>query len=324
MNIVEISNKYPTELDAIKHFERVRWNKTITCPYCKSKKIGNRNKDFRYHCKDCQKSFSVSTGTNLHNTRLELRTWLYAFSLISDAKKGLSALQIQRNLNISYPTALSMYHKIRELMMIENKEIELSNVVEMDETFVGGKPRKQANYEGIKQQRQVEYDLTLKHLKDEGFKIEKGKRKVKSDIGIKRGRGSEKKTPVVGMVSRDGDVIAEVMKNLTYNNLKSMVNKYVDKDNSVLFTDDYKGYNKINEIIEHVKIDHHKMYSYKGINTNTIESFWAIVKRQIIGQHHHVSVKHLPKYVAETVFKFNNRNKDDMFDTLVKFSMLTN
>ncbi|NVN95712.1 MAG: transposase [Bacteroidetes bacterium] len=103
-----------------------------------------------------------------------------------------------------------------------------------------------------------------------------------------------------------------------------MINKYVDKDESILFTDDYKGYRKIDEIIEYVKIDHHKMYSYKGINTNTIESFWAIVKRQIIGQHHHVSVKHLPKYVPETVFKFNNRNDDDMFETLVKFSMLTN
>ncbi|NVN95711.1 MAG: IS1595 family transposase [Bacteroidetes bacterium] len=131
------------------------------------------------------------------------------FFINNRCKKGLSALQIQRNLNISYPTALSMCHKIRELMMIENNKVELSNIVEMDETFVGGKPRKQANYEGLKQKRQIEYDLTLRHLKEEGFKIEKGKKKMKSDIGIKRGRGSEKKTPVVGMVSRDGEVIAQ-------------------------------------------------------------------------------------------------------------------
>ena len=324
MNLIQISQNYPSEFAAIKYFESVRWKNKVVCPYCKSKEIGNRNIDFRYHCKKCQKSFSVSTGTKLHNTRLELKTWLYAFSLISDAKKGISALQIQRNLNVSYPTALSMYHKIRELMMIENKKIELSKVVEMDETFVGGKPRKQANFEGFKQQKQEFYEQKVKELKKEGFEIKEGERKKLADVNIKRGRGSQKKIPVVGMVSRDGEVIAQVMKKLSYVNLKAMVNKYVDKDESVLFTDDFKGYNKMDEIIEHVKIDHHKMYSYKGINTNTIESFWAIIKRQIIGQHHHVSAKHLPKYVAEAVFKFNNRNDDDMFETLVKFSMSTN
>ncbi|NVN95710.1 MAG: hypothetical protein HXX18_10555 [Bacteroidetes bacterium] len=87
MNLIEISNKYPTELEAIKHFESVRCNKTITCPYFKSKNIGSRNIDYHYHCKDCQKYFSVSTGTKIHNTRLELKTWLYVFSLITDAKK---------------------------------------------------------------------------------------------------------------------------------------------------------------------------------------------------------------------------------------------
>ncbi len=111
------------------------------------------------------------------------------------------------------------------------------------------------------------------------------------------------------------------MKTLSHENLKTMVEKYVDEKDSVLISDSYTGYNKMEKIIEHIKIDHHKMYSYRGINTNSIESFWAIIKRQIIGQHHQVSVKHLPKYVAEAVFKYNNRKEDDMFLTLVKNSM---
>jgi hypothetical protein len=101
-----------------------------------------------------------------------------------------------------------------------------------------------------------------------------------------------------------------------------MVQKYVNEDETLLITDEYRGYSKIDRIIEHVKIDHQKLYSYKGINTNSIESFWAIIKRQIIGQHHQVSVKHLPKYVAEAVFKYNNRNNDDMFETLLKNAVL--
>lgn len=324
MNIIEITEKFPTELHAVKYFEQFRWKKQIVCPYCESTKVSKRTKDYRYKCYDCNKTFSVTVNTYLHNTRLNLKQWLIAFSIISDAKKGLSALQLMRNLNISYPTSLSMYHKIRELMSIENEDVKLRDITEMDETFVGGKPRKQANPECLPQKKRKDLDEKIKELQKEGFDIKKGSRNVACDINIKRGRGSQKQTPVVGIVQRDGMVVAEIMKHLTYENLKDMVNRYVDKKNSVLITDNYSGYNKFNKIIEHIKIDHQQMYSYKGINSNTIESFWAIIKRQIIGQHHSVSAKHLPKYVAETVFKFNNRKEDDMFETLVRLSMLEN
>jgi IS1 family transposase len=216
-----------------------------------------------------------------------------------------------------------MYHSIRDLMSIENDKVELSDVVEMDETYVGGKPRHQSNPNCLPQQKQDKLDKKIKDLTKEGFKIKKGSRHVACAVDVKRGRGT-KKIPVVGIVQRDGDVVAEVMRHTTYENLKEMLNKYVDKKDSVLITDDYKSYNKFNKIIEHVTIDHKEMYSYKGLNTNTIESFWAFIKRQIIGQHHHVSAKYLPKYVAETVFKFNNRGEEEgtMFEKLVKNAML--
>ncbi|ALJ04506.1 hypothetical protein APS56_04840 [Pseudalgibacter alginicilyticus] len=99
-------------------------------------------------------------------------------------------------------------------------------------------------------------------------------------------------------------MVVEVTQHITAKELKAMVQKYVDDDDdSVLISDEYRGYSKMDTTIEHVKIDHQKLYSYREININSIESFWAIIRRQIIGQHHQISLKHLPKYVAEAVFK---------------------
>jgi len=142
MNLIEITNRFPTELDAIKHFEKVRWKKKPKCSYCSSDNIGGRNKDGRFHCKNCNKTFSVTTGTNIHNTRLQLKIWLFAFGVISDAKKGISAKQLERNLGIHYETAWVMYHKIRELMSIENEGISLDDIVEMDTTQIDKDRRK--------------------------------------------------------------------------------------------------------------------------------------------------------------------------------------
>ncbi|MCD4795010.1 MAG: IS1595 family transposase [Bacteroidales bacterium] len=323
MNIIQISKKFPTDIDAINYFESYRWKDGRICPYCKKEHKGNRSKDNRFKCSKCKKSFSVKTGTYLHDTRLPLKKWLFMFSIITDAKKGLSALQLQRNLDISYPTAFNCYHKIREIMTIENKEVKLEGILEQDETFVGGKPRPMPNTDCLEPKERKELDKKIEEYEKEGFDFEtKEKRYVACDKDIKRGRGSQKKIPVVGLVQRDGNVVAEVMRKLSYKELKQLVKKHVDNiDDSLLITDEYKGYSQFGKIIEHIKIEHTEMYSYRGINTNTIESFWAFIKRQIMGQHHHVSPEKLHLYVAETVFKFNNRKDDDMFETLVRLSM---
>lgn len=326
MNIIEITNSFPDELSVIKHFERIRWGKKPKCAYCGSENIGVRNADQRFNCKHCNKTFLVTTNTHLHDTRLPLKTWLISFAIVTDAKKGVSAKQLERNIGVHYETAWAMGHKIRSLMAIENKEIELSGILEMDETYVGGKPRKfnDGTTSDIRKAYKIpELDERIHDLKEAGIKLKRGRgNPAKSDVNPKRGRGTSK-IPVVGIVSRNGDVIAEVMKKTTYTDLKRLVNKYVDKDDSIMITDEYTGYNRFSEIIEHISIDHQKLYSYKGVNTNSIESFWAIVKRGIVGQYHQVSLKYLPNYVSEFVFKYNNRNQDDMFETLVKNSMKT-
>src|SRR5215471_13066064 len=102
MNIIQIAEQFPDELGAVKHFEQTRWPKSIACPYCNSADISNRRKDLRFFCQDCKKGFSVTVKTYLHNTRMPLKTWLMAFAIVTDAKKGLSAMQLQRNLGIHY------------------------------------------------------------------------------------------------------------------------------------------------------------------------------------------------------------------------------
>lgn len=322
MNIVEISNKFPTELEAVEYLEKIRWGKFIRCSYCNSKDVGNRQRDFRFPCSNCGRSFSVTTGTFLHDTRLPVKTWIYAIALITDAKKGMSAMQLQRNLGIHYETAWTMYHKLRELMSEEtNRPDELSQIVEMDETYIGGKPRKFVTGKTTPPKELIkipQLDKQLRELKEAGVEIKRGRgNPARPDLHPKRGRGT-KNIPIVGIVQRNGNVVAEVMRTLSYQNLKKMVEKYVDEEDAVLITDEYSGYSKIHNIIEHLKIDHSKLYSYKGVNTNTIESFWAIIERGIIGQYHSVSTKYLPNYIAEFVYKYNNRNDNEwMFDELV-------
>ncbi len=323
MNLIEISNRFPSELDAVKYFEQFRWGKKPACPYCGSLGVGERNKDMRFHCKDCFKSFSVTTGTNLHNTRLSLRTWLYGFAIVSDAKKGISSKQLERNLGIHYETAWTMYHKIRDLMSIENDEVSLNDIVELDTKLITRDMRKcQVEKKGTPASI-PELDAELRKYKGQ-FAFKEGDYKKPCKVGSqKRGEGaSDMKLGAV--VEREGNVIASVIKNTTFSELRKLIDKHVNKSRkeTVLMTDLTRSNLKFKQIMNQIVIDHSKLYSYKGLNTNTIESFWAIVERQIKGQHHHVDIRYLDKYVAETAFKFNNRKLDDMFETLVRLSML--
>lgn len=307
MDIIQISDQFPTELSCVEYLESLRWGAMQKCAFCDSQNLFARTTDYRRRCKECLKTSSVTTNTLIHDSRVPIKKWLYAVSIIIGAKKGLSAMQLHRNLKVSYPTAFAMYHKIRETMMDANTKVDkLDGIVEMDETFIGGRPRKQSDYTIIAEKRE-ELDAKLKEYTDKGFDFTpKGRNQSKVQPKAKRGRGT-KNIPVVGIVERSGNVVAEVMQTLSFANLKAMVKKHVKTKSSVLVTDSYAGYNRMKEIIDHVKIDHHKIYGYKGINSNSIESFWAIVERGIMGQYHSVSPKKLPNYVAEFVYKYNHR-----------------
>lgn len=209
-----------------------------------------------------------------------MQKWFLAITLILNAKKGISARQLARDLDVNKNTAWRMEMQIRRAMNEREQRELLTGVVECDEVYVGGKPRR--------------HD---------------------PENPNKRGRGT-KKVPVVGMIERGGKVKAEVMKkrDLSSKTLSKLVRRNVDIDNATLITDEYRGYFGIKHFMPHKTINHSVWYIDGDVHTNNIESFWAILQRGIIGQYHKVSLRYLPKYIDEFCFRFNNRKNVSVFD----------
>lgn len=287
MNIFSIFEEFSTHETAVSYLESVRWKDGVVCPYCKSDKTckhSEKNKS-RWQCWNCRKSFSVTVGTIFHRSHMPLNKWFLLIALMLNARKGLSSCQAARDLNIPQKTVWSMMHRIRKAMATDQMDL-LKGLVEMDECYIGGKPRKEVKKDDDSDENQPPKN--------------------------KRGRGT-KKTPVVGIVERDGNVMTHEFSGikLTAKNLMDLVRKSVDTENSTLMTDEYKGYNKMNTIIDHKAVFHAYEYVNGNIHTNTIESFWAILKRGIVGQFHKVSKKYLQNYINEFEYRYNNRKQEN-------------
>lgn len=295
-SIISIYRRFPTKESCLEHLEKVRWKEEPCCPYCKSEKV-SRKKEIeqrnRWQCSLCRKSFSVTVGTIFHNSHVDLQRWFLLIALMFSAKKGLSAMQAARDLEMRRPTVWSMMHRIRAAMVDDGKL--LAGIVEMDETYIGGKPRK-SNH------------------------------KDPDDKGSPRGRGTDK-APVVGAVERGGRVKAKAVlkEEMTGADILKIVRSMLDMPNSVLNTDEYPGYNGMNNHVLHRTIAHREGYSrrdlfsgqYGNIHTNTIEGFWAIVKRAVYGQFHHVSKKYLPLYLNELTFRYNHRGNPNALEDIL-------
>lgn len=287
-SIVHIYRRFPTPESCITHLEKVRWGESPACPYCRSPRVGRKNDGSqRWNCHLCKKSFSVTVGTIFHNSHVDLQRWFLLIALMFSAKKGLSAMQAARDLEMRRPTVWSMMHRVRAAMKDDGKL--LAGIVEMDETYVGGKPRR--------------FD----------------KKDDDDNTPSLRGRGT-KKTPVVGAVERGGRVKAKPVdkEEMTGEDMQRYIRQFMDTKNSVLNTDEYPGYNSANKVVLHRRCNHKAGYvtrdlftgQFGAIHTNTIESFWAIVKRSIYGQFHHVSKKYLPLYLNELSYRYNQRNQE--------------
>ena len=286
MNIVSIYETFPTNDDCIAHIEKVRWSNAPKCPYCNSDNSTPMPKQKRHHCNNCNTSYSVTVGTIFHHTHLPLQKWFVAISLVLNAKKGLSARQLGRELNVNKDTAWRMAMKIRQAMSERVQRELLTGIVEADETYIGGKPRKGNTPKGGKNKRSL----------------------------------GTNKTPVVGLAQRGGKVKVESFHNrrLTAKNLKMLVRKNVDLEGATLITDEFRGYIGIGKVLPHKTIDHTLWYVNGDIHTNTIESFWALLKRGVIGQYHKVSARHLSKYIDEFSYRWNNRKHEDLFGLTLK------
>lgn len=292
MNIIEIFQSFQTQEQAIEYLEKVRWADKPHCPYCGSVSIGRHASGdrsmARWQCRDCSRAFAVTVGTLFHGTHIPLRTWFLVLALMLNAKKSASAYQIARDVGVRRPTVWSMMHRIRAAMAADpDQERLLHGIVEADETYVGGKPRKGNKREGQQP--------------------------------TKRGRGTAK-VPVIGAVERGGRVVAKVASpgDLSAKGISKFIGRFVDPAGTILITDEYKGYNKVNEIMLHAVITHAEEYANGLIHTNSIEGFWALVKRAWYGSHHHYSRKYMPLYITEACYKYNRRTPKTAFEGSVK------
>jgi transposase-like protein len=286
MNIIEVYKKFPSQASCIEHLETVRWKGTPTCPYCKSPKVTAVKKEHRYHCNNCNTSFSVTVGTIFHKTKVDFQKWFVAISLVLNAKKGLSARQLGRDIQVTKDTAWFMGMRIRKAMA-EYGDL-LEGIIEVDETYVGGKPR----------------PGTINNPNASG-------------TANKRGRGT-KKIPVVGMAERGGRVHAKVVKNTSQMTLSRLVRQNIDPEKAKVFTDEFSGYLKLAGFVEHKTVNHGaKQYVNGEVHTNTIEGFWALLKRGIVGQYHKVSAGHLPKYINEFTYRHNHRKNAFVFEQTI-------
>lgn len=287
MTLLEIGKL--TEEQARQYIEKQRWPNGAECPHCQNKGEqglisslkGESHRAGLYYCGACRKQFSATVGTIMEDSHLSAKQWLTAFHLMSSSKKGVSALQLQRELGIgSYKTAWFLAHRIREAMndnpLSGLLQAKLSGKVEVDETYIGGKPRKGSGQEH------------------------------------KRGRGT-KKAAVMVLVERNGKAHSRPVGKVNSKTLKGAIRQMVDK-NSTIYTDEWTAYQGIGKEFDggHEIVNHKQGEYVRGeANTNTAESYIALMKRGVNGIFHHVSKQHLHRYCNEFSFRWDNRKVDD-------------
>lgn len=255
-----------------------RWgNGDVICPYCGHHHC-HRRSDGRFRCPNCLSNFSALVGTIFENTKISLVKWFMGMYLISSHKKGISSHQLSRDIHVTQKTAWHILHKVRSLYG-QDDSLELSECVECDEAYIGGN--------------------------------ERNKHDSKRTDGT-QGRSLKTKTPVFGMAQRNGNVVAIKTSDTKGRTLMPIIRQFV-KEGSRIFTDEYIGYNSLVESeYSHAVVNHGARQFVDGDSyTNTIEGFWAQLKRSVFGIYHFISAKYLQRYVDESVFRYNTRKNTE-------------
>ncbi|MDE3163415.1 MAG: IS1595 family transposase [Acidobacteriota bacterium] len=295
MNLIDVTQQFKSDDDCLAYLESMRWPDGIRCPVCGCERISkitrrtaSKNKRTRiYQCLEetCKQQFSATSGTIFNDSHLPLTKWFMALALIVDAKKSISAKQLQGHLGIgSYRTAWYMAHRIRKAM--ENQgSANLFGTVEIDETYIGGIQR--------------------------GHQHKVGHPKCKKQV-------------VVGLRQRGGIVKMVHVPDAKVETLRKVIEEHVHEDVEVILTDDYRAYPIALKAYKgkHKTINHSAGYYVTGdnneIHTNTVESAFSLLKRAIIGNFHAVSIKHLHRYLSEFETRFNARKADDRFNPTLR------
>ena len=284
-SILELLDMFPDEQSCIDYLEEVRWGDKVVSPFDPNSKV-YKCKNNRYKCKNTGKYFNVRTNTIYDNTKVSLRKWFVAIYLVTGHKKGISSCQLARDIKVTQKTAWFLLTRIRECFDIEPENTKLEGVVEIDETFVGGKNKN---------------------------------RHWDKKVPQSQGRSFKDKTPVFGMLQRGGKIIAKVVADTKVKSLRPHIDKYIVRG-STICTDEW-NYGNLDEHYTHQRVFHAaKVYAIGDNHTNTIEGFWSLLKRGIIGIHHLTSRKHLQRYVNEFTFRYNTRkiSEKERFDLLLQ------
>jgi transposase-like protein len=284
--LVDLLTYFNSEQVCRDYLELVRWEGNLECVYadCGHNKVFKYSNGKVYKCAKCQRQYSVKVGTIFEDSRISLQKWYAAIYLITSHKKGISSLQLHRDLGVTQKTAWYMLHRVRHTF--GGDAAKLSGIVEADETFIGG--------------------------------AEANKHASKRTEG-NQGRSNKTRVPVAGVLQRGGNVRAKVVSNTGATNLHRFVYENV-KTHSQLKTDEWYGYNGLHRLYEHSIVKHNdKQYVVGDTHTNTLEGYWSLVKRGCIGIYHSWSAKHLQMYLNEFSFRYNTRklSESDRFNAML-------
>jgi transposase-like protein len=271
--ITKLVGTFSDEQKCIAFLESIIWQGKAVSPFDPASEV-YKCKDNRYKCKNTGKYFNVKTGTIFENTKLGLRDWFVAIWLYTTHKGGLSSMELHREIGITRKTAWFVLHRLRKCSGFENRSV-LDDRIEMDETYVGGKNKN-------------------RHA---GKKIRES-----------RGRSGKGKTPVFGMLEREGKVVSRVVPSTAAKDLLPVIMKFSNSF-GIVYTDEWGAYRHLDEIYEHRAVNHSRGEYVRGdVHTNNIENFWSNVKRSITGVYRVISPKHMHFYVDEFVFRRNTCN----------------
>jgi transposase-like protein len=282
VNLMDVHTMFPTDEKCREMLARLRWPEGPRCPRCKADAVQLETEKQLFYCKDCDYQFSTLTGTVFNDTHLPLIVWFNAALLLCEAKKGISACQIQRTLGIgSYKTAWYLCHRIRAAMREAEKPM-LDGTIEMDETYVGGKVK--------------------------GRGMQAGKDNKETVIGIRQRNGDVR-------FFHAKDAKAGTIAKYIRENVSEDVDVIITDDfMSYPFAMNRAGV----PASKHKTINHSgKVYVMGEVHTNTVENAFSLLKRGVMGTWHRISPKHLASYLEEMSFRFNRRKNSDLFvDTL--------
>lgn len=275
-NLKDLMTKLSDEKICREYVEQMRWGGNPVCPHCGAAKPYKLKDGKTYRCKDktCKKDFTVTVGTIFENSKIPLSTWMAALYILTGHKKGISSLQLSRDLGVTQKTAWFMNHRIRHIMGQEAEE-PLTNIVEVDETYVGGK------FANMNRKRRKQWQES----------------------------GGDNKVGVMGLLQRDGNARLTVIGSNTF---KDVVRSNVNNCATVI-TDTHLSYVGLGqEYAAHLSVNHSQSQYRDGLAyTNSVEGFFSCFKRSILGIYHSVSPKHLQRYCDETTYRFNSRKMKD-------------